>query len=157
LEHARRVVATLELPADLEVFAHHFPGNPMLPASTLMEGFAQTASILLETSSRFEMKALPGFVREAKFRRVIRPGLLLTMEMVVEQWHEDAVLLRGLATQGGKRCASCELGMVLTPFSGFFDAGATEEYQRVYQQWLKDVALKDFDFSPLELLINVSA
>ena len=73
----RRVVAALTLSADEEVFALHFPANPVLPASMLMECFAQTATVLLEVSSGFTRKGLPGFIQNAKFRRPVKPGARL--------------------------------------------------------------------------------
>ena len=95
LRCAERVVTALDLPADEAIFAFHFPLRPVLPASALLESFAQAATILLETSYAFRRKALPGYFTSARFHRGIWPGAQLVIELVAEQWGPEGAVLKG--------------------------------------------------------------
>jgi len=148
----RRVVATLALPADEEVFALHFPANPVLPASMLMESFAQTATVLLEVSSGFTRKALPGYIKNAKFHRPVRPGANLVLEMEVEQWSDEGAVLHGRAVQNGVRCAVCTLGMVSAPLADFYGPEHAVAYRGMYERWLAGGTLTGFESLPEETL-----
>lgn len=146
----KRVVATLELAADEEVFAEHFPANPVLPASMLLESFAQTATVLLEVSSGFTRKGLPGFIRNAKFHRPVKPGARILIELDVEQWSDEGALLHGRATQNGVRCAVCTLGMASAPLAQFYGPEHAAAYRGMYGRWLAGVTLTGFDPHPEE-------
>ena len=153
----RRVVAALTLSADEEVFALHFPANPVLPASMLMESFAQTATVLLEVSSGFTRKGLPGFIQNAKFRRPVRPGARLVIEMDVDQWNDEGAVLQGRATQAGSRCAECTLGIVSAPLTDFYGPEHAGAYRMMYGRWLAGAALDGFATHPLEDLARALA
>ena len=146
----RRVVTTLALAPDEEVFAVHFPGNPVLPASMLMESFAQAATVLLEVSSGFTRKGLPGFFQNAKFHRPVKPGPPVTIEMNVEHWSDEGALLQGLATQNGARCAVCTLGMISAPLADFYRPEHAAAYRSMYARWLAGGTLTGFEVRPEE-------
>lgn len=146
----RRVVTILALSAEEEVFRNHFPANPILPASMLMECFAQAATVLLEASSGFTLKGLPGFIQNAKFRRSVRPGAPLVIEMDAEQWSDEGAVLRGRATQDGNRCAECTLGIVSAPLAEFYGPQHAGAYREMYGRWLAGAVLDGFVNHPLE-------
>jgi 3-hydroxyacyl-[acyl-carrier-protein] dehydratase len=157
LRFAERVVTALELPADDPIFAHHFPLRPVLPASVLLEAFAQAATILLETSHAFRRKAIPGYFTAAKFRRAIRPGARLVIEMLVEQWSPEGAVLRGRADQDGAPCASCTLGMYTAPIEEFYGAEHLPPYRAMYERWLTGAVVEGFEPHPLESLSHAIA
>jgi 3-hydroxyacyl-[acyl-carrier-protein] dehydratase len=152
LRYRRRVVAITELSPEEEVFSHHFPANPILPASLLMECFAQAATVLIEASSGFTRKGLPGFIQGAKFHRPIKPEGPLLIEMDVEQWSDEGALLRGRASQAGVRCATCTLGMVSAPLAGFYGPEHSATYRDMYARWFAGTELAGFKTHPLESL-----
>ena len=152
LERGKRIEASRGVSLSEDYFAEHFPGNPILPASLLFESFAQAATCLLEVSSGFAKKAVPGFIQSAKFHRPVVPGHDLTIEMRVESLAEDAVLLAGTARQRDQRCATVTLGMVTTPLEEFVPTAFHPFYLSIYETWLRGAVLEGFDGDPLEAL-----
>ena len=149
LRRAESIEATLLLSPDERIFSFHFPGNPMLPASLLIECFAQAATILLETTSGFTRKAFPGYIRDAKFHRPIRPAHPTDIQVHVEQWAEEGALLRCRAEQEGRVSGVATLGMVTAPLETFFRPEDARAYRVMYQRWLKGASLDGFDTDPL--------
>jgi 3-hydroxyacyl-[acyl-carrier-protein] dehydratase len=156
LEYRKRVAATLEYAPDDPLFVWHFPSYPVVPASLLIESFAQAATVLVETGFEFTKKALPGYILNAKFHRPIGPGEL-AFELEAEQWSDDAAVVRGRALQRGARCATCTLGMVTAPLEDFFGREHMPRYRETYERWLADAAIEGFSEHPLERLNHVGA
>ena len=152
LRRFEHIEAEMDLPADDPLFAVHFPSNPMLPASLLIEAFAQAASILLETSSGFTRKAIPGYIVNAKFRRPVRPPTTVTLRLDVTQASDDGAVLIGTATQQGARVGTCDMGMILFPIEEFFGPEHAEGYRRAYTGLLERTRVEGFPHSPLESL-----
>src|SRR5262245_26962118 len=129
----------------------------MLPASILFESFAQTGTILLETSRGFRSKAFPGYIVSARFPRPVRPPAPVRLVMRVHQLSEDGAVLEGEAWQETKRCATCTVGMILAPLEGFFAGEHLDGYGGLYRTWLDGAALEGFDVHPLEQLDHARA
>jgi 3-hydroxyacyl-[acyl-carrier-protein] dehydratase len=151
LTYRTRIAASVEFAPDDPLFAHHFPGRPLVPASQLLESFAQTATILLETGLGFRRKAIPAFILNAKFHRGTGPGTV-AIEMETEQWSDEGAVVRGRMVQSGARCATCTLGMVTAPLGEFFDPAALQGYRQTYARWLDDAVLEGFPEPPLARL-----
>jgi 3-hydroxyacyl-[acyl-carrier-protein] dehydratase len=52
----------------------HFPGFPVMPASLIIEGMAQTAGILVGAARNFQEKVILAKISRATFSRLVRPG-----------------------------------------------------------------------------------
>ncbi|PKO19500.1 3-hydroxyacyl-[acyl-carrier-protein] dehydratase FabZ [candidate division BRC1 bacterium HGW-BRC1-1] len=63
-------------------FPGHFPGNPVMPGVLQLEAMAQTGAVrtLMKPESRGMIAVLAG-VDDARFRRMVRPGDLLRIEI----------------------------------------------------------------------------
>ena len=81
-----------------DIFADHFPGHPVMPGALMLESLAQLGGVLCEATMRLrgrhDLHALLVAVERAKFRRMVRPGDRLELEV--------AALARAARTAG--RC-----------------------------------------------------
>jgi 3-hydroxyacyl-[acyl-carrier-protein] dehydratase len=90
----------------------HFPGFPVMPASLLIEGMAQTAGILVGHARNFEEKVILAKVKRAVFHELVRPGDQVRFEARIEQIQNAAAV-----TQGVIRCGDAVVGEVELVFS----------------------------------------
>ena len=82
LEPCESIVVTKNVTINEEFFQGHFPGNPVMPGVLIIEALAQAASILILKADRYRGKtAYLGAIKEAKFRRVVRPGDVLKLHV----------------------------------------------------------------------------
>jgi 3-hydroxyacyl-[acyl-carrier-protein] dehydratase len=66
--------------------AGHFPGNPILPGVIQLEALAQAGAISLLCDGRYEGRlALFGGLEKVRFRRLVRPGDELKLEITIER------------------------------------------------------------------------
>ena len=79
-----RAVTTFRVDPEREIFAGHFPGDPVLPGVYTVESMAQTADILLLSCERYAGK-VPLFlgIDAVKFRSKIVPGDTIEMRAVL--------------------------------------------------------------------------
>ncbi len=87
----------------------HFPGYPVMPASLIIEGMAQTAGILVGEARNFEEKVILAKVKRAVFRREVRPGERITYEATIDQVTEEAAVTTGLVTVEGEELARIDI------------------------------------------------
>lgn len=71
------------------------PGVPMMPASLMIEGLAQTAGILVGEARQFREKVVLAKINEATFHHVVRPGDQLRYEATLDQIAEAAAVATG--------------------------------------------------------------
>ena len=64
-----------------DYFDEHFPWNPIMPGSLLVEAMAQAGTALLEISKQYAVKAMPIMMDQIKFRHIVRPGDSLRVRM----------------------------------------------------------------------------
>ena len=111
-ESGRRAVAIKNVTLAEEHLHDHFPGFPVMPASLLIEGMAQTAGILVGEARGFTEKVILAKVKRAVFHRLVLPGQQIRHEAVVEQLTEAAA-----STQGRILCEGELVGEVDIVFS----------------------------------------
>lgn len=90
----------------------HFPGFPVMPASLMIEGMAQTAGILVGHARNFEEKVILAKVKRAVFYQLVRPGDQIRFVAHIEQVHDAAAM-----TGGEIRCGDELVGEVELVFS----------------------------------------
>src|ERR1035437_452008 len=76
----------------------HFPGFPMMPASLMIEGMAQTAGILVGAARSFQEKVILAKIGKAAFSRVVRPGEQLVYSAKITNVNEQGASIEGLIT-----------------------------------------------------------
>lgn len=86
------------------VFNGHFPNNPVLPGALIVESLAQTGAVALLSQEDFKGKtAYFGGIESAEFRKVVRPGDTMRLEVHLEKVRGHIGLGKGVATVDGKR------------------------------------------------------
>ena len=65
--------------------AGHFPGNPIMPGVKMVEALAQcgAVAVLSQEENRGKLALFAG-IDDVRFKRVVRPGDVLTLECKVE-------------------------------------------------------------------------
>ncbi len=89
-------------------FAGHFPGRPIMPGVLIIEALAQAAGVLaVESLGLSGTGKLVYFmaIDEAKFRRPVEPGVLLTLEVSFVQKRAKICKFAGRALVDGELCA----------------------------------------------------
>jgi 3-hydroxyacyl-[acyl-carrier-protein] dehydratase len=87
-----------------------YPGFPIVPHSLIIEGFAQTAGILVGEARNFEEKVILAKVGKARFERLSRPGDLLTFSARILQLTDQGASVTGEVTcAGGGRVAEIDV------------------------------------------------
>ena len=76
----------------------HFPGFPVMPASLMIEGMAQTAGILVGAARNFQEKVILAKIGKAKFERLVRPGEQLVYSAKIVNVTEQGAAIEGTIT-----------------------------------------------------------
>ena len=108
-ESGQRAVAIKNITLAEEHLHDHFPGYPVMPASLIIEGMAQTAGILVGEARNFQEKVILAKVRRASFEGVARPGQQLRYEARVESIAAEAAQITGQVFCDGKPMGSIDL------------------------------------------------
>jgi 3-hydroxyacyl-[acyl-carrier-protein] dehydratase len=87
----------------------HFPGFPVMPASLLIEGMAQTAGILVGHARHFEEKVILAKIKRAVFHELVRPGDQVRFEARIEQIQDAAAVTQGVIRRDGALVGEVEL------------------------------------------------
>ena len=124
-------VKTLE--AEEDVFRDHFPGFPVVPGVLLTEMMAQLGGKCLDAEDEGRGKAMLVQVRQASFRRWVRPGE--RVDIYAEVTSSSAVYgsALGRIEVGGAEAASADLIFSFVPrsqFSADFRDEVLERYLR---------------------------
>src|SRR5712691_5572656 len=88
-----RAVKQLSLAED--VFAAHFPGYPVMPATLLLEGLAQTGGILVGEANDFREKVVLAKIVRAEFRREALAGEQLLYDVELLHLRPEGASVRG--------------------------------------------------------------
>jgi 3-hydroxyacyl-[acyl-carrier-protein] dehydratase len=89
-----------------------YPDFPIVPHSLLVEGFAQTAGILVGEARNFSEKVILAKVSRATFHRLVRPGETVHFRAKVDQLSEQ-----GASTSGTITCGQDLVGEIEMMFS----------------------------------------
>jgi 3-hydroxyacyl-[acyl-carrier-protein] dehydratase len=111
-ESKHRAVAVKNVTLSEDHLHDHVPGFPVMPASLIIEGMAQTGGILVGEARQFAEKVILAKVQRAEFTRFVRPGDTLYYSATIEQMTDSAATTRGVVT-----CQGEEIGQVDIVFS----------------------------------------
>ena len=96
-------------------FCGHFPQKHVMPGVLILEALAKTGAVAaLSLPENRGKLALFGGVKNARFRRQVIPGDVLTLECELIEQHGPVGIGKATAWVDGVRAANAELMFVLT-------------------------------------------
>jgi 3-hydroxyacyl-[acyl-carrier-protein] dehydratase len=106
-----RIVGIKNVTVNEPFFIGHFPEFPVMPGVLVVEAMAQVAGVLVLKSvpDRRNKLVLLATIEQAKFRRPVRPGDQLRIEMKVTRRKASVAKMHGQATVDGVVVAEAEL------------------------------------------------
>ncbi len=111
-----RIVATTHLSPDLPVFQGHYPDFPVFPGVLQCEACFQAGAVLISKQITLDDAMVPVVTRQnnTQFRRLIRPGETIQLEVELTERLSNAFYLKGRVTVGGKVTARLEFVCTMT-------------------------------------------
>ena len=106
-----RIVAIKNVTFNEPFFQGHFPGVPIMPGVLIIESMAQAGGVLVFKTLPDRDRKLVFFmgINNARFRRPVRPGDQLRIEMDVVRVKKRFGKLRGKALVDGKLVSEAEI------------------------------------------------
>ena len=105
-----RIVGIKNVTANEPFFQGHFPGNPIMPGVLQLEAMAQLGGILMNKLFHSEgREAYFMAIDEAKFRRIIRPGDQVRIEVVFKRARLGVSKVHGTCHVGDELASEAEL------------------------------------------------
>jgi beta-hydroxyacyl-ACP dehydratase FabZ len=106
-----RIVGIKNVTVNEPFFMGHFPDFPVMPGVMIIEAMAQVAGVLVlsQIEDRKNKLVLLASVNEAKFRRPVRPGDQLRIEMKVAKRKATIAKMFGTASVDGVVVAEAEM------------------------------------------------
>src|SRR5882672_10282653 len=100
-KHGKSARAVKNLSLAEDHFADHFPGYPVMPASLILEGLAQTGGILVGEANEFREKVVLAKVPRAVFHREMLAGEQLIYEVEVLHMRPEGAAVIGRVLVNG--------------------------------------------------------
>jgi 3-hydroxyacyl-[acyl-carrier-protein] dehydratase len=99
-----RIVCTKAFTGEEDFFAGHYPGRPLVPGVLLCEAAMQCGAILLSRHLAQAHGKVPLATRmgDVRFKRVVRPGETIRIEVELNERLADAFFLKAKVTVDGK-------------------------------------------------------
>jgi 3-hydroxyacyl-[acyl-carrier-protein] dehydratase len=95
-----RIVCTKVFTGKEDFFAGHYPGYPLVPGVLLCEAAMQSGAILLSRLFKAEDNKIPvaAKMKDVRFKRMVRPGELIRMEVEMIERMADIFFLKAKVT-----------------------------------------------------------
>jgi 3-hydroxyacyl-[acyl-carrier-protein] dehydratase len=102
-QDATHIVCTKTFTGNEDFFAGHYPGHPLVPGVLLCEAAMQCGAILLSGHLAGLEGRVPVATRmnDVRFKRMVRPGETLRMEVELVERLADAFFLKAKVTVDG--------------------------------------------------------
>jgi 3-hydroxyacyl-[acyl-carrier-protein] dehydratase len=94
-------------------FQGHYPGFPLVPGVILCESAMQAGAILLSSFCRTDSIPVATRLNDVKFKRIVRPGETVEIEVHLKERLIDAFFLHAKVTCEGKLAARLDFACTL--------------------------------------------
>jgi 3-hydroxyacyl-[acyl-carrier-protein] dehydratase len=113
----KRIVCRKTFHGDEYFYAGHYPGMPLTPGVLLCEAAMQAGAVLLSAHATADAGRVPVATRmnEVRFKRMVKPGETIEIEVELNERLADAFFLTGKVTCQGKLAARLEFACTLAP------------------------------------------
>lgn len=110
-----RIVGVKRFTGDEYFFAGHYPGSPLVPGVLLCEAAMQCGAILLSRQITDQGGKVPVATRmnDVRFKRIVRPGETIRMEIDLTERLADAFFLKAKVTVDDKVAVRFEFACTL--------------------------------------------
>ena len=114
-----RIVTTFRPDPAADFFSGHFPGNPVMPGVLISESVFQTGALLvahrLGSSEQWGGTPVLTRITDARFKRIVRPGETLRIEVRVDDELDGAYYMTGRVTVDGRDVLRIKFACKLAP------------------------------------------
>jgi 3-hydroxyacyl-[acyl-carrier-protein] dehydratase len=108
--------ASAQLPEQSPVFDGHFPKFPILPGVMMLEIMNHAAGYLLYRRFKGERFVFLGGVKRAKFRRMVKPGMVLDIHGKITHDGSGFYIAETMLKLEGEVAADAEIVLIATDF-----------------------------------------
>jgi len=115
IEPGRRVKGIKYVRQEEYYFKGHFPSNPIMPGVLIVEAIAQTGAIavLMLQENKGKLVLFAG-IDKARFKRIVRPGDELVIEVEMENFKRNVGKARGRAMVGDDIACTADIMFALS-------------------------------------------
>lgn len=115
VEESKRAVGIKNVTANEEFFNGHFPDYPVMPGVLIVEALAQVGAVaMLKDEKNRGRIALFAGIDNCRFKRQVRPGDQLRLEVEMTRVRGAVGKGKGIATVNGEVACELEMTFALT-------------------------------------------
>jgi 3-hydroxyacyl-[acyl-carrier-protein] dehydratase len=112
------IVTEKTIPADLDIFAGHYPGYPIMPGVLLCEAIFQSGALLISKQSQSQNSVQPTIpvltrINNAKFKRSVHPGDTVQIKVQLLESMSSVSIFKGNMKVRGKTALQVEFACAL--------------------------------------------
>lgn len=113
------IITEKDIPEDLDIFAGHYPDNPIMPGVLLCEALFQSGALLMSENKRLQgihQNSVPVLTRinSAKFKQSVFPGERVRMEVKLKELLSTACFFKGTMKVRGKTALLVDFACALS-------------------------------------------
>ena len=115
IDGSRRAVGIKNVTINEPFFQGHYPGDPIMPGVLIIEALSQIGGVLLSQELEHKGKvAILLSLDKVKFRRPVRPGDQLVLEVEAIRVRSNSGHIKGVATVDNELAVEAEIKFMLT-------------------------------------------